>query len=280
MNDQSIIIEIEDTNPTEMILDEKHPGINDKDYVTRRQFFFDVSREHRLAGKHPTNINYNSDEEAVWQHVSSKLHDGHNQHAADFYLEGKRLLSINPEKIPHCQQLSKGTFERTGFCLTPAEGLIDMRSFFHYLARKIMPCTLFIRHSQNPEYTPEPDAVHDMIGHIPPLMNQEYVELVQLIGEGVNKATDEELTYWQRLYWFTLEFGLIEQGDNLKAFGAGLLSSYGELQYCFSDNVTRKPFDLEEIIHTDFDGTVMQNNIFIIQSLSQLKKAVSSFINK
>lgn len=266
--------------PTMLELDPKHPGINDQNYIQRRKLFFDLSREYRLGRKGIPNIEYTDEENRIWRHVSTKLQEIQQQKACSIYLDGIRALNLEVDSIPDFIALNEKLHKQHRFQLTPAEGLIDVRNFFAYLSHRIMPCTQFMRHGANPEYTPEPDAVHDVIGHIPPLMDQEYVELIQLIGEGVAKAKDHQLLAWERFYWFTIEFGLIQEGAELKAFGAGLLSSYGELMYCFSDAVDRRDFDLQEVINQDYDPTKMQSTIFVIQSIQQLKQAVLQLIDQ
>jgi len=180
--------------------------------------------------------------------------------------------------MPQLRELSQSLYRKNGFHLVTAEGLISTREFHTYLYNRSMACTQFLRHGSKPEYTPEPDAVHDILGHVPSLLNQEYAECSQLIGKGVRQANDEQLLAWDRLYWFTIEFGLIQEDNDLKVFGAGILSSYGEMKHCFSDSVERKPFNLEEVIHTDYDPTKMQDVLFIIPTIAHLKQAIKRLI--
>ena len=264
----------------ELILEADHPGINDPEYVARRKYFFDVARASRLKDEDLPQIEYSEEEHQIWQNVMTRLDDAHNRYGCDFYLQGKKELNLQADRIPSLVELDQRLRKQHGIRLIAAEGLIDTRHFFSYLSKRIMPCTLYLRYGENPQYTPEPDTVHDVVGHVPPLMNKEYVELIQLIGKAVAKIDDTQLLAWQRIYWFTIEFGLIEEKDTLKAMGAGLLSSFGELEYCFSDNVIRKPLDIEEIINTDYDPTRMQDILFVIPSLGELHKAVGNFIKR
>jgi phenylalanine-4-hydroxylase len=102
-------------------------------------------------------------------------------------------------------------------------------------------------------------------------MNKEYADLMQLIGMGAANASDEELIAWSRVYWFAVEFGLIVENDELKVFGAGLLSSVGEMAYCYSDQVEHRPFVMEDVMQTDYDPTLMQKTLFYIPSFEFLK---------
>jgi len=141
-----------------------------------------------------------------------------------------------------------------------------------------MHCTQYIRHDSRPDYTPEPDIVHEAIGHIPMFTDPNFVDFSRYIGKGARKANEEQLVELGRLYWFTIEFGLIEEGSQLKAYGAGLLSSFGELENAFTDKVERKPFDLEEVINQDYDYSKMQDLLFYIPSYAYLTKVTRKYI--
>lgn len=264
----------------ELILDPNHPGVKDLDYINRRAMFFNVARDHRLHSKGLPHIDYTPEEHDIWRIISEKLTDTHNKSASEFYLEGKSSLGIETHFIPQLSDVDKSLREQHDMGLVPAEGLIDVKNFFHYLSQRFMPCTQFLRHGANPEYTPEPDAVHDVIGHIPPLMNKEYADLIQLIGQGVHSANMEQLQAWQRIYWFTVEFGLIEEKNQLKVYGAGLLSSFGEMNYCFSDEVDRRPFKLDEVIQQEYNSNVMQDVLYVIPSLGFLREQVEILIEQ
>lgn len=266
--------------PTELILDEKHPGLQDQAYINRRNEFFNLARHYRLQELGLPKIEYTPLEHALWHTISKELEQAHQKYACSIYLQGKKALGLQIDKIPDLNTLNHQLKKQHGIQLVPAEGLIPTRAFFHYLSNRYMPCTQYLRYHLQPQYTPEPDAVHDIIGHVSPLMNKEYVELIQLIGTGVRQATDEQLLAWQRVYWFTIEFGLLQEGDQLKAFGAGLLSSFGELEYCLSNKVDRRPLDMHAIIEQDYDTTCMQNILFVIPSVTKLKQAVKELITE
>jgi phenylalanine-4-hydroxylase len=261
-------------NPSVMELDPKHPGLNDAHYIQRRTYFFDLAREYRLANKGIPLVTYEPEEHEIWRIISEKLAASHEKNACAIFLEGKKKLGLDTEHMPQLYDLDQRLRKEHCLGIVPAEGLLHTRTFFSYLSQGMMPCTQFIRHGATPEYTPEPDAVHDVIGHIPCLMNKEFSEIVQLIGQGVAKANDSQLDGWSRVYWFSIEFGMIQENDALKVFGAGILSSFGEMEYCYSDQVTRKPFDLNTVINTPYDPTRMQDTIFIIPSMTKLKQDV------
>lgn len=264
----------EHLNATELVLDLKHPGLNDKQYVSRRTELFHLARDYRLHNKGIPIVDYTAQENEIWRYISEQLISSHLKKACDIYLIGKELVNLDTQKMPQLHNLQKQLQAQHHIGIVPAEGLLHGRTFHHYLRQRAMPATLFIRHHSDPEYTPEPDAVHDVLGHVPPLMNSKYVDIIQLIGRAVQTANEEELIAWSRVYWFTIEFGLIQEHNELKVFGAGLLSSFGEMDYCFSDNVERRPFSLDEVITTDYDSSRMQDIIYVIPSLDELKAAV------
>ena len=261
-------------------LDPKHPGIHDPAYIQRRTDFYNLSRHYRLHHNDAPLVDYHPHEHAVWQHIYTKLNDLHQQKACQIYLEGKDALGLSPDEVPQLKLLSDHLQRTHDMKVVSVEGLLDTREFFGYLANRTMPATQFLRHHSDPEYTPEPDIVHDVLGHIPPLMNPEYTALMELIGHCCKGADEETITAVGRIYWFAVEFGLILERDELKVFGAGILSSYGEMNFCFSDEVERKPFNLEEVIHTDYDPTQMQRKLFYIPSFEFLSDEIKKFFQK
>ena len=270
-----------DTNgPDALVLDPHHPGIRDTDYVERRHHFFNLSREWRLQEKGIPYVDYREEELAVWREVSLKLERMHSQFACTIYQQGKQALGFSPDEIAQPSVVDRRLRELTGLGLIPAEGLIPFRSFFGYLADKKLPCTQYVRHHSRPAFTPEPDVIHDMIGHVPQLANRDYVALIEIIGKATQDADDRQLQAFERLYWFTIEFGLILENDQLKFFGAGLLSSFGEMQHALSDDVERIPFDMETLIHTGYDPSRMQNKLFVIESLEQLREETEKLIQR
>lgn len=166
----------------------------------------------------------------------------------------------------------------SGFRLAPVEGLVETRGFLSWLSYRTMLSTQYIRHHSHPEYTPEPDIIHEAIGHIPMFTNRNFADFSQFIGHGARIATDEQLEELGRLYWFTVEFGLIEESGELKAYGAGLLSSFGELENAFTEKVERRPFDLREVISTSYEYSDMQPVLYVIPSYKYLKDVTRKYI--
>ncbi len=269
------------TDPDVLELEPVHPGINDAGYVARRHELFALCRRHRLGNLGPPLIEYTAEEQRIWREVSPKLDELHVRHASRIYLDAKRDLSISPSDIPQLRHLSELVKRRTGLHLVPAEGPIAYRIFYGYIAAGGFPVTQFIRHGSNPEYTPEPDMIHDCLGHVPPLLNEDYAALLRLIGQAAVRATSgDHVLALKRLSWFSIEFGLIEEAGETRVFGAGILSSIGEIPFSLSPNVERRPFVTERVIETDYDWTKMQEVLFVIPSFASLRREVEQLVQR
>ena len=256
-----------------------HPGAHDPAYRTRRNYIAELARQYRHDPNHAIpEVAYTKEETAVWRHVSRKLEQAHARRACSLYLDAKQRLGISAFRIPQLGELSTKLTEASGFRLAPIEGLVETRAFLSWLGKRTMLSTQYIRHHSRPDYTPEPDVVHEAIGHIPMFTVPDFADFSEFIGKGAVVATDEQLEQLGRLYWFTVEFGLIEEAGEIKAFGAGLLSSFSELEHAFTDEVERRPFKLEEVIHTKFDYSDMQPLLFVIPSYAYLKEVTRKFI--
>lgn len=262
-------------NINELHLD--HPGANDPEYRKRRDYIASLAKKFRQTGE-ITDVEYTPREQRVWRYVAEELEELHEKYASPFYLRAKRNLGINNERIPQLTEMNRRLEELTGFRLAPIEGLVETRAFLSWLSYRVMLCTQYIRHHSQPAYTPEPDIIHEAIGHIPMFTNPNFADFSQFIGHGARIANDKQLEELGRLYWFTVEFGLVEHEGEIKAYGAGLLSSFGELEHAFSDKVVRKPFDLEEVINTPYDYSDMQPLLFVIPSYAELKEQTRKYI--
>jgi monomeric phenylalanine-4-hydroxylase len=254
-----------------------HPGANDPEYRERRDYIAGLSKKFRETGQ-ITDVDYTEEEQNIWRHVAERLEELHEKHASPFYLRAKRDLGISTTRIPQLSEMNRRLKELTGFRLAPIEGLVETRAFLSWLSYRVMLSTQYIRHNSRPDYTPEPDIVHESIGHIPMFTNPNFADYSQFVGHGARLANDKQLEALGRLYWFTVDFGLVEHEGDIKAYGAGLLSSYGELAHAFSDCVERRPFDLEEVISTPYTYSDMQPVLYVIPSYAQLKEVTRRYI--
>lgn len=257
----------------------EHAGARDPEYRLRRNFIADMARQYRQdPQRRVPSVEYTEEEHAVWQHVYRQLAEIHPRRACKLYLEAKRQLGISPFRIPQLSELSDKLTRAADFKLAPIEGLVETRAFLSWLGTRTMLSTQYVRHHSRPEYTPEPDIIHEAIGHVPMFMIRDFADFSQFIGRGAMVANDLQLAQLGSLYWYTVEFGLIEEDGEIKAFGAGLLSSFGELEHAFSDDVERRKFDLEEVINRPFSYSEMQPTLFVIPSYVYLKELTRQFI--
>lgn len=262
-------------NINELHLD--HPGANDLDYRTRRDYIASLAKSFRETGE-ITDVEYSPREQRVWRYVAEELEELQQKYASPFYLNAKKNLGITTERIPQLSEMNRRLKELTGFRLAPIEGLVETRGFLSWLSYRVMLSTQYIRHHSQPAYTPEPDIVHEAIGHIPMFTNPNFADFSQFIGHGARIATDKQLEELGRLYWFTVEFGMVEHESEIKAYGAGLLSSFGELEHAFSTEVDRRKFNLEEVINQDYSYSDMQKILYVIPSYAELKEQTRKYI--
>lgn len=267
---------------TELDLEPGHPGLGDDGYIARRKFLFDLTRRHRLEKLGPPAVEYTPEETRIWREVTPALHELHLKHACAMYLRAKADLAITRAEIPQLRTISQRLERETAMRLVPAEGALPYRTFYEYIADRGFPVTQFIRHGSHPEFTPEPDMIHDCLGHVPPLMNRDYAEVLTLIGKAAATTPHgEQVLALKRFSWFSIEFGLIEEAGETKVFGAGILSSTGEIPYSLhSKDVTRRPFETDVVIGTDYDPSQMQVNLFVAPSLPFLRAELEKLVRR
>jgi phenylalanine-4-hydroxylase len=273
---------LEPPDPETLELEPGHPGLGDAGYVRRRRDLFAECRRHRLEGLGPPLVAYTPEETRIWRQVAMALDALHRRHACSLYLEAKDALGISTGEIPQLRHLSERLERETRIHLVPAEGPLAYRTFYSYIAARGFPVTQFIRHGSHPEFTPEPDMIHDCLGHVPPLMNRDYAEVLALIGHAAHVSTDPlQVLALKRFSWYSIEFGLIEERSDLKVFGAGILSSTGEIPFALtSPDVRRRPFVTDEVIATDYDPSRMQDHLFVIPSFGWLRGEIETLVRR
>ncbi|HMC67335.1 MAG TPA: hypothetical protein VKI65_20540, partial [Gemmataceae bacterium] len=148
---------------TELELEPGHPGLGDEGYIRRRKQLFAICRKHRLERLGPPLIDYTPEETRIWREVSPKLDELHEKYATQIYLDAKRELAITRGEIPQLRHLSERLRRETNMHLVPAEGALPYRIFYQYIGERGFPVTQFIRHGSHPEFTPEPDMIHDCL---------------------------------------------------------------------------------------------------------------------
>jgi len=223
-------------------LDTDHPGFHDQDYKRRRQSISDSARLHQMGTVIP-HLEYQDQEVECWAHVLNNLQELFPKYACREYLSAFSLCGFSPYQVPQLEDMSSLLQRHTGWAIRPVAGLLHPRSFLNGLAFKIFHSTQYIRHHGSPMYTPEPDICHELIGHVPMLLNPDYSALVHAIGIASLGADEKQIWHLTRVYWYTVEFGVVFEADVPKAFGAGILSSFGELEHCGKSNAEIRMLD-------------------------------------
>ncbi|QCX27581.1 phenylalanine 4-monooxygenase [Nocardioides jishulii] len=252
-----------------------HPGLNDPEYRARRDHLATLASRWRPGEPCPT-ADYTDEEHDVWRTVSDVLMESHRTYACSEYLEGKEILGLPTDHIPQLNEVSQTLAPLTGFGYQPAAGLVPLRAFYGALADRHFWSTQYVRHHSVPLYTPEPDVIHEVIGHGNTLAHPRFTTLYELAGAAARRVeTDDALQFVSRVFWFTLEFGVVWQRGDLRAYGAGILSSPGEIQE-FRD-VTIRPLDLVSMGTANYDITAYQDVLYAAESFTHVEDVVGHF---
>ena len=257
-------------------LDPDHPGFRDPEYRARRNAIAEIATNYRSGDPIP-DAPYTELEHGVWQKIWEALGPAHQQHACAEYLKCLERLDFDSDRIPQLREVSEKVEAISGFRLEPVAGLVEPRVFLESLANNVFLSTQYIRHHSTPLYTPEPDVAHEVIGHAVTLASPRLAEINRLFGEAVRRTTDTaELDRLSRVYWFTIEFGVLRENGRVKAYGTGLLSSAGELEEMH--NAELVPLDLEVAASHVYDPTHYQAILFCAESFDQMDHMLREFL--
>jgi len=237
-------------------LDPDHPGFRDPVYRARRDAIATIAREHRQGDPVP-HAPYAEEEHGVWRQIRAALDPLHQRLVSRDLLTLAAELALPADRIPQLDRVNT-RLNAHGFSMEPVAGLVDARIFLEHLGRSTFLSTQYIRHASKPFYTPEPDVVHELVGHAASLMHPGVRATSRRFGRCAAEASDDEVVRLTRVYWYTLEFGLVEEEGQLRAVGAGLLSSVGELQRAAEGDVPRQALDLDEVVQRPYDPTTFQ----------------------
>jgi phenylalanine-4-hydroxylase len=215
---------------------------------------------------------YTAAEHATWKTLFERQTQLLPGRACDEFVQGMRDLPMSADEIPDFRQLSEVLMPQTGWQVVAVPGLVPDNVFFEHLANRRFPAGQFIRKPDELDYLEEPDVFHDVFGHVPMLMNPAIADFIQAYGEGGLRAQKlGKLANLARVYWYTVEFGLVKQADGLRIYGAGIASSYSESIFATDDaSPNRVAFDLRRVMQTDYRIDDFQETYFVINSLNDL----------
>ena len=233
-----------------------------------------MGKESKYVSKQPgenSHIEWSDEENKVWHDLVERQLKCIEGKACDEYMEGLKLLNFPKDRIPQIEEVNKVLRKETGWEIYPVPALINFDKFFALLADKKFPSATFIRKREDFDYLQEPDIFHEIFGHCAMLTNKKFAEFTHTYGK-LGLAADKQDRVWlARLYWFTVEFGLMETKEGLRIYGGGILSSPGETEYAInSDEAIRKPFDPIDILRTPYRIDIMQPIYFKIKGIQDL----------
>ncbi|VDO72439.1 unnamed protein product [Heligmosomoides polygyrus] len=247
--------------------DPRHPGHGDEAYIARRKFLNDQAMEYRHGDPIPF-VEYTKEEHETWRAVYEKLRSLHESHTCLTYRKNLKLLEdagvLSPKEIPQIRDVNKYLQKRTGFILRPCSGLLSARDFLASLAFRVFQTTTYLRHSGKPHHSPEPDLIHELLGHDIGLMSlgatDEQIEKLATVSSSM-------VNPYILVYWFIIEFGLCKENGQLKAIGAGLISAYGELMHACSDKPEHRDFDPVTTAVQKYEDSDYQPLYFVARSI-------------
>ena len=221
---------------------------------------------------------YSAEDFEVWKILFERQMPQLQSVAAQEYLIGLDNIKFNAQQIPNIIDTNKLLAAQTGWQLIVVPGIIKEPDFFNLLSQKKFPATTWLRKKEQLDYLPEPDMFHDVFGHVPILTHYHFTQFFQAIGTlGVQHLHNENIVAMLgRLYWFTVEFGLIKTNNQLKIFGAGIISSYSETKFSISSEPTHLAYDAELIMNTSYENDHIQNTYFVIDSFEQLYHSIET----
>ena len=254
-----------------------HPGFTDAAYRARREALSKVAEQYRRG--HPVpDAPYADEDHELWRLCSKELAERHERLACDEYLRGVESLRLPTDHVPQLTEVSALLEPITGFKYEPVPGLVSPWNFYGALGDGWFMSTQYIRHHSLPYYTPEPDVIHEVIGHANQIASPRFAGLYRKVGEAVKRVhNDQAVEFLSRVFWFTVEFGVVREGGDVKAYGAGILSSFGELDEFRNADI--RPFDIAAMGGQNYDITRYQPVLFAAESVDALETEMGDFLD-
>ncbi|WP_460975133.1 phenylalanine 4-monooxygenase [Spirosoma knui] len=227
---------------------------------------------------------YTADDQAVWKLLFERQMERLPGRASQAYMDGIVATGFPNDKIPNFERdLNPRLLPITGWRVIAVPGLIGNREFFELMADRQFPATTWLRRRDQLDYLPEPDMFHDTFGHVPVLTNQHFCDFLAALSHIALKFVDHEesIEMIARLYWYTVEFGLIQEPEGLRIYGGGILSSPGETIYSLESDIPKRiPYDVETLLKTPYIIDHFQEQYFVIKSYEQLFRSVPEIEEK
>ncbi|GAB2977848.1 phenylalanine 4-monooxygenase [Nocardioides montaniterrae] len=252
-----------------------HPGVSDEAYRRRRNEIAAVALGWSPGEPLPS-VEYTDVEHEVWRTVRAHIDPLHEVYACTAYVEATHALDLPKDRVPQLSEVSAGLQPLTGFSYVPAAGIVPVDEFYGSLADSVFHSTQYLRHHAVPLYTPEPDLIHEVVGHANLLADPQVAAVNREAGRAARRMrTPEGLKLVASVFWFTVEFGVLHEAGELKAYGAGILSSYGEIEEFRGMEI--RPLDFAQMATIDYDITHYQPVLFAAESFTHMIDAVGSF---
>lgn len=219
---------------------------------------------------------YTDEDHAVWGILYERRMRELAANGSRVFLDGAAAIGLRPDRVPELAEVNRRLDARTGWNAVPVTGFIPARQFFQCLAERRFPTTITIRPREQLDYLPEPDIFHDVFGHVPLHADTAFGDYLQGFGEVAARAeTDEDVQRMARLFWFTVEFGLVHEGGRTKVYGSGLISSAGDAANALGPRCDRRPFSLDAVFDQPFEIDRFQDVLFVVDSFDQLFEATA-----
>ena len=259
-------------------LGDDHPGVNDPVYRERRNAIAAAALEWS-PGEPIPQVDYSDAEHEVWQIVTRELAPKHEKYACRAFREAKAALDLPRDRIPQLNEVTDGLRPLSGFEYVPAAGIVPLDEFYGSLADGLFHSTQYVRHHDAPLYTPEPDLIHEVIGHGNLLADRQAADVNRKAGEAARRMeTAAGLQMVADVFWFTIEFGVLHEEGELRAYGAGILSSYGEIEEFRGMEI--RPLDFAQMATLEYDITKYQPVLFGAESFEHMIDAVGTFFTE
>ena len=215
-------------------------------------------------------VDWNATENETWSKLVARQSEVLKGRCSDHFMKGLNILDLPKDRVPQIPDINKKLDECTGWGVHPVPALIQPKEFFELLSNKRFPAATFIRTPEEMDYLQEPDIFHELYGHTPLLTNQAYADFMQKFGEIALKAQPKDRRMLFRLFWFTIEFGLLKTEDGFTSYGGGILSSIGETQFALTDGNEKERFNTLNVLRTPYRIDIMQPLYFYLESFDEL----------